>query len=85
MGETGADIKLSPTAFELIPFSIECKNKETGFSAVYQAFEQAQANSNKDIEPVVFIKQNSKKPLVVLDAEQFFCACKLIKGRKVNA
>ena len=29
MGESGVDIKLSPKARKLIPYSIECKNKET--------------------------------------------------------
>jgi hypothetical protein len=50
------------------PFSIECKNQEA--LNVWKSYEQAEANSG-DYEPVVFIKRNNQKPLVVVDAEYF--------------
>ena len=34
MGESGADVKFSPHAQQHIPYSIECKNKET-FKSIY--------------------------------------------------
>ena len=68
MGESGEDIKLSPAARRLIPYSFECKNQEA--VNVWKAYEQAESNSG-DYEPVVFIKRNNQKPLVVVDAEYF--------------
>lgn len=76
MGEQGADIKLSPAAWELIPYSFECKNTETGFTAVYKAFEQALSNGDN---PIVIIKQNRKSELAIMNAEYFI---KLIKDHK---
>jgi hypothetical protein len=37
---------------------------------VWKSYEQATENSG-DYEPVVFIKRNNQKPLVVVDAEYF--------------
>jgi hypothetical protein len=37
---------------------------------VWKSYEQAEANSG-DYEPIVFIKRNNQKPLVVVDAEYF--------------
>ena len=48
--------------------SIECKNQET--VNVWKSYEQAEDNSGK-YEPVVIIKRNKSKPLVVVDAEYF--------------
>jgi hypothetical protein len=46
MGEQGSDIKLSPAAALLIPFSIECKNRErVNFRA---AWEQIQKNAIRE-------------------------------------
>ena len=69
MGETGEDIQLSPFARHLLPVSIECK-KHKSF-AVYKLFEQAQANAKGDIEPVLVIEADRKKPLAVIDFEYY--------------
>ena len=68
MGESGEDIQLSPAARKLIPYAIECKNQEK--VNVWEAYKQAEDNSGK-YEPVVIIKRNKSKPLVVVDAEYF--------------
>tara|TARA_R100001594_G_scaffold55289_1_gene88852 strand:- start:79 stop:444 length:366 start_codon:yes stop_codon:yes gene_type:complete len=69
MGENGADVKIS-TAYEgLFPFSIECKNQEK-FHGIYKMIDQAKGH--KDLPPLVFIKMNRRKPLVILEADQFF-------------
>ena len=68
MSENGADVKLSSACEHLFPFSIECKNQEK-FTGIYNMLEQAQSHS--DLPPILFIKMNRRKPLVVLDAEQF--------------
>ena len=53
---------------EKFPYSIECKNQEK--VNVWESYSQAVENS-KDYEPVVVIKRNNHKPLVVVDAEYF--------------
>lgn len=70
MGETGADVQLlTSTARKRFPFRIECKNQEA-MSHVYEAYHQA-CHHKGDGEPIVFIKKNRQKPLVVIDAEYF--------------
>lgn len=67
MGQTGMDIQLSTKATELIPFDIECKSlKKVG---IYKYYEQAQSHGNN--EPLLVVKQNRSKPLVVVDLEYF--------------
>jgi hypothetical protein len=68
MGAGGEDLIMARDARSKFPFSIECKNQEK--LNIWDAYDQACANSG-DYEPVVFIKKNGKKPLVVLDAEYF--------------
>ena len=68
MGENGADVKLSSVCEHLFPFSIECKNQEK-FHGIYNMIEQATNHSR--FPPIVFIKMNRKKPLAILEAEQF--------------
>jgi len=68
MGAGGEDLIMSKAARTKFPYSIECKNQER--MNIWSAWEQA--NGNKGIyEPLVVIKKNGVKPLVVLDAENF--------------
>jgi hypothetical protein len=60
---------LSDKAKKSIPFAIECKNQEA-FKKLYKDYGQAEYNA-KNLEPVVFLKMNQCKPLVVIDAEYF--------------
>ena len=68
MGCGGEDIQLSPAARQKFGFSVECKNVER--LNVWDAYDQAMANSG-DYEPLLIMKKNRKKPLVVMDAEAF--------------
>lgn len=68
MGAGGEDIQLSPFARSMFPFSIECKSHKS--MAVYKLYEQAQENAEGH-EPLLFIKANGKKPLVVVDVDKF--------------
>jgi hypothetical protein len=86
MGESGQDIKLSPAARKLIPFSFECKNVEK--LNVWAAFEQAVTNCTKinkktssPMEPLLIMKKNRRQPLAVIDAKYLL---ELISGRKKN-
>ena len=68
MGAGGEDLIMARAAREKFPMSIECKNQEK--VNVWKSYEQAKANCG-DYEPVLFIKKNNSKPLVVVDAEFF--------------
>ena len=68
MGAGGEDLIMARAAREKFPFSIECKNVEK--LNIWEAYEQSKANCG-NYEPLVVIKKNHKKPLVVVDAEWF--------------
>jgi len=68
MGAGGEDLIMARAAREKFPYSIECKNVEK--LNVWDAYTQAQENSGK-YEPIVVMKKNGKKPLVVVDADYF--------------
>ena len=68
MGAGGEDLIMARDARQKFPYSVECKNQEK--LNVWDAYAQAEANSG-DYQPIVFIKKNGKKPLVVVDAEHF--------------
>ena len=68
MGAGGEDLIMARAAREKFPYSIECKNVEK--LNVWEAYKQASENS-KDYEPLVVMKKNNHKTLVVLDAESF--------------
>ena len=68
MGAGGEDLIMSKAARNKFPYSIECKNQEK--LNIWSAWDQA--NGNKGLyEPLVVIKKNGVRPLVVLDAENF--------------
>ena len=68
MGESGEDIKLSPAARKLIPYSIECKNQEK--LNIWEALSQAEENSGVST-PVLIFKRNRSKIYAVLPIEEF--------------
>jgi len=68
MGSQGEDLIMARAAREKFPLSIECKNQES--VNVWKSYEQASENSG-EYEPIVVIKRNQSKPLVVIDAEYF--------------
>ena len=70
MGESGADINLSPMAQRIIPYSFECKNKET-FKGIYDIMSEAQENAKVTDVPVAVIKMNKFQPLAIVDATHF--------------
>jgi hypothetical protein len=74
MGACGEDLIMARAAREKFPFSIEAKNQEK--LNVWEAYKQASENSG-DYEPLVVLKRNNHKPLVLIDAESFV---KLIKN-----
>lgn len=75
MGSNGEDIILSPTARDLIPYSIEVKHLATGFSAIYKAYQQAASNANGS-EPAVCFRQDRTASLTAVSTEHFFTLMK---------
>ena len=68
MGAGGEDLIMARAAREKLPYSIECKNQES--LNIWKSYEQAQQNSG-NYEPIVVIKRNNVKPLVLVDADYF--------------
>ena len=68
MGAGGEDLIMARAARKKFPYSVECKNQEK--LNIWESYSQAVQNCN-DYEPVVVIKRNNHKPLVVVDAEYF--------------
>jgi hypothetical protein len=67
-GENGEDIKLSRIAKRLIPYQFECKNQEK-FKTLYAFYSQACKHGR--YEPVLVVKQNTRRSLAVIDLDQF--------------
>ena len=59
---------MSRSAREKFPYSIECKNQES--LNIWKSYEQFQQNSG-NYEPIVVLKRNNVKPLVLVDADYF--------------
>jgi hypothetical protein len=69
-GDSGTDIKLSPAARKLFPYSPECKNQEK--LNIWGALKQAEKNTKEHTNPVVFFKRNSTKTYAIIEADHFF-------------
>ena len=63
------DLHLSPAAQKLFPFA--CEAKRTEKLSVPSWWEQAKANSNEKLKPLIITKQNRKEPLVILSLTDF--------------
>jgi hypothetical protein len=70
MSESGEDIKLSPAARKLIPYSIEAKRQEK--LNIWASLEQAEKNTKDGTYPVLFFKRNRSKTYVAMESEHFF-------------
>ena len=68
MGASGEDLIMARAARHKFPYSIECKNQEK--VNIWDAYNQAQENA-RPYEPIVVLKRNKSKPLVLVDAEYF--------------
>tara|TARA_R110002051_G_scaffold11217_1_gene41126 strand:- start:1390 stop:1737 length:348 start_codon:yes stop_codon:yes gene_type:complete len=68
MGSQGEDIIMGRLSRNRFPYSIECKNQEA--VNVWKAYAQAEENC-RGYEPLVVIKRNRSKPLVLVEAEHF--------------
>jgi len=68
-GENGCDVKLSKIAKRILPYQFECKYQER-LSTLHRWFNQSRKHGR--LEPILVVKMNDKKPLLVMDLEHFF-------------
>ena len=69
MGESGVDIKFSPSAKKIIPWDVECKNQENW--SIPSWWKQTIANTKEGRKPLLVIKKNHQEPLVVMRWSDF--------------
>ena len=69
MGANGEDLLLSPAARRLIPYSFECKNIASFVGYTYLG--QAESNCPKGATPIAVVKNNRKKPVVVMYLDEW--------------
>ena len=69
MGESGIDLKLSPAARRLFPYSTECKNQEK--LSIWSALKQAESNTRAGTAPVLFFTRNHSKTYAVVEIDHF--------------
>lgn len=67
MGESGEDLKLSPAARKLLPYSIECKNQEK--LNIWSALKQAEDNCKDGLTPAVVFRRNNSETYVAFNFE----------------
>jgi hypothetical protein len=68
MGCGGEDVKLSPAARKLLQIQTECKRVKSAIG-IYKWYGQAKAHGPH--EPVVFLRADREKPLVILSATAY--------------
>jgi hypothetical protein len=74
-GHNGPDLVLSKVARKLVGFNFECKNQQR-LSTIYTWKKQSDKSAKGKLIGTVVMKMNSRKPLIVLDLDDFM---KLIK------
>lgn len=68
MGAQGEDVMLSPAARKKFPYQVECKSRKS--VAVYKDLQQAEGHG--EYTPILVMKQDGSKPIVIMFAEDFF-------------
>jgi len=67
-GSNGEDLKISRIGRKLIPFQFEAKSQQK-FKVLYSFYDQASRHGEH--EPVLIVKQNTRRALAVIDLDQF--------------
>ena len=77
MGDSGADIQLSPAARKRLNLAIEVKRRKDMGKTFYDFMDQAKGHIKHGEDPVVFFRSDRKPWLVVIDIDHFM---KLLRG-----
>ncbi len=70
MGQSGTDVRLLSKAQMEFQYSVECKAQETW--SVPAWVKQAQANQKEGTDWLLVCKRKNEKPIIIMDAEEFF-------------
>lgn len=71
MGDTGADIQLSPAARRKLNIAAEVKRRKSAGKTFYDFLEQARGHVSKGEDPVVFFRADRKEWLVIIDLDLY--------------
>lgn len=82
MGQTGADILLTPAAKKVNPYSYEVKAHANGFTKAYHAL--AQANRRDKLMPVAVVTHDRCNPLAILDYDDLRTLQRLARWAREN-
>ncbi len=82
MGQSGVDVRLEEAVLKVFPVSIECKNQEKWSLLAW--IEQAKQNRKEGTYWLLVVKKNRIKPIIVMDAEEFFELLKRIREDNQN-
>ena len=74
MGQPGIDVKLSPAARKVFPYSIECKNQERG--NIWAWWKQAVSNCKETTSPLLIHSKNHAEVLVTMRLTDFLKVAK---------
>ena len=77
LGDSGADIQLSPAARKRLNLAIEVKRRKDMGKTFYDFMDQAKGHVKHGEDPVVFFRSDRKPWLVVIDIDHFM---KLLRG-----
>lgn len=69
MGVSGADIKLSPAAKKVFPYSVEAKCQES--ISIWSALKQAEKNTPENQTSLLVFKRNHSKTYVTVEFDHF--------------
>ena len=64
------DVRMESQVKEKFPYAVECKAQESW--AVHSWIDQAKSNQTKNTDWLIIAKRSRQKPVVIIDAEQFF-------------
>jgi len=80
-GINGEDLRLSPEATRLVPFSIECKNRE--HINIWQSFEQCKKNTNPHtVRPLLVFSRNKSEIMAVLQFDDLLELLSVLEFRR---
>jgi hypothetical protein len=82
MGDSGADIQLSPAARRKLNIAVEVKRRKAAGKTFYDFLEQANNHVSKGEDPVVFFRADRKDWLVILDIDTYMKMLKSVANGK---
>lgn len=77
MGQSGVDVRLEEDVLKVLPISVESKNQEKWSLLTW--IEQAKKNRKPGTYWMLVVKKNRIKPIIIMDAEEFFELLKEMK------